>query len=222
MNSTPTHARILIDAMDARLARVRVALPGRVEAYDPSSQQAEVQPLIMDGDEDPDNGGARVARQLPKLLSVPIQFPGSGKFRITWPVNPGDTVLLVFTSSAIDYWLAVGGMVDPADDRNHDISDAVAIPGLFDFAHVPTQAPTTAMTFHASSGLLGGPTANQSIIRGEAFMSALDTLITSIQSAINSITTVSGGTAAATAIGVAKGVFDSAAATFKSSAWKVA
>lgn len=191
-NPTPSHAGILAAAMDRRLARVRVALPGRVEAYDPNTQQAEVQPLIMDGDPDPDNDGSRRAIPVAKLVSVPIVFPGSGKFRITWPVNNGDTVLLVFSSSAIDYWLAVGGMVDPADDRRHDISDAVAIPGLFDFAHVPTTAPTNAMTLHASALQLGGPDAVDPVIR----RSDLSAMISIFNAHIHPLST---GTSSATA-----------------------
>lgn len=214
-NPTPTHAGIIANAMDKRLARVRVALPGRVEAYDSSSGAVEVQPLIQDGEPDPDNNGERATRRLPKLLGVPVMFPGSGSYRITWPVNVGDTVLLVFSSSSLEYWLAVGGEVDPADDRRHDISDAVAIPGLFDFAHIPTLTPTNAMVVHAGNLLLGGPTATQTLFRGEAFMTAFHTLITAIGVAAATPTSATAG------INTALAAFETAAPTFKTTGIKV-
>lgn len=220
-NPTPTHADLIARGIAKRVNDIQVALPGRVEAYNALTQQAEVQPLLQDAYNDSDNDGERTVIRRPKITSVPVCFPGSGAFRITWPVNPGDTVLLVFSSSSLDTWLAVGGEVDPGDDRHHNISDAMAIPGLFDFAHVPTQAPTNAMVFHASSGLFGGPSSAQSIIRGDAFMSALDTFLSSMITAINGITSASPGSIAAAAITTAKGVFDTAATTYKSSTWKV-
>ena len=220
MNPTPTHANIIATAIANRLESVRVALPGRIEAYDAATQQAEVQPLIQDGDSDPDDGDARVARRIPKLLSVPVLFPGSGAYRITWPINPGDQCLLVFSSSSLEYWLSVGGEVDPGDDRHHDISDAIAIPGLHDFAHVPTPAPTNSMTMHASSILLGGPNAAQSMIRGDSFMSSLSTLLVALNTFAATCTTVPAGSPATT-LANAVTAFVNAAATFKSSAMKL-
>lgn len=220
-NPTPTHADLIARGIAKRVSAIQVALPGRVEAYDSLTQQAEVQPLLQDAFFDSDNDGERTVIRRPKITSVPVCFPGSGAFRITWPVNPGDTVLLVFSSSSLDAWLAVGGELDPGDDRHHDISDAVAIPGLFDFAHIPTQAPPTAMVIHASNLLIGGPNAAQSMIRGDAFMSALDTFLSSMITAISGITSVSPGSVAATAITTAKGIFDTAANTFKSTVIKV-
>lgn len=154
-NPTPSHATIYDRAFAKRSATLRVALPGRVESYDPATQKANVQPLIMESYAD-DLGDAQVER-LPVVTNVPICFPGAGPYRVTFPVAVGDTVLLVFCSSSIDRWLSRGGEVDPQDARHHDISDAVAIPGLFDFAHVPTEAPTDALVLHADMTKIGGP-----------------------------------------------------------------
>jgi hypothetical protein len=49
------------------------------------------------------------------------------------PLTRGDYVLLVFCERSIDAWLSIGGIVDPDDYRKFDLSDAVAIPGLFPF-----------------------------------------------------------------------------------------
>lgn len=45
-------------------------------------------------------------------------------------------------------------MVDPADDRRHAFSDAIAIPGLRDFAHALEDAPIDRATLGKDGGLL--------------------------------------------------------------------
>lgn len=162
-NPTPSHATIYDLAFQKRARGIRVALPGRVESYDAATQKANVQPLIME--EETDDIGDRVSNALPVVTDVPICFPGAGPWRLTFPVKKGDTVLLIFSSSSLDRWLVRGGMVDPADDRHHNISDAVAYPGLFDFAHVPTSAPTNAMVVHASALKLGADDATDPVAR---------------------------------------------------------
>ena len=213
-NPTPTHASIISAAISQTVSGVRVALPGRVESYDPSTQRATVQPLIMDGHIDEDD--ERQAERLPVVSDVPVMFPGSGAYRVTWPVTIGDTVLLVFSSSSLDLWLARGGEVDPQDDRRHNISDAVAILGLFDFAHVPTTAPPTGMVLHASALQLGGPTAVQPVIRGTSFMSAFAALMGSIAGAVGTSGTPAGATTSAATIVAAYATFVTAATGFLS------
>lgn len=109
------------------------ALPGRVQSFDPSKQSADIEPLVHDTWEGED--GTNQTGPLPVIPSVPVCFPGSGGWRVTFPVAKGDTGLLVFCSRSIDRWLSEGGSVDPQDDRTHDLSDAVFVPGLTDFGH---------------------------------------------------------------------------------------
>ena len=152
MSGRPSLSAVLNTAMRERLRAVRVALPARVESYDATTQQIVAQPLVMEGYID--ETGDRLADRLPAIAGVPVVFPGAGGFRVTFPIAIGDTVLLVFASSSIDRWLALGGEVDPADDRRHALSDAIAIPGLRDFAHALGNAPSSTM----SIGKDGGPT----------------------------------------------------------------
>jgi hypothetical protein len=87
-----------------------------------------------------DETGQRTAEPLPIVVDVPVLMPAAGGIRIRLPIQVGDAVLLVFASSSLDRWLLHGGVTDPGDDRRHDLSDAVALPGLFDFAHVKDAA----------------------------------------------------------------------------------
>jgi len=123
-----TLAEVIREAMDARLADVRVALPAQVVAFDPALQLVDVQPLLVnvlvaeDGE---------VPEPLPVIPGVPLMFPRAGGFFLTFPVIPGDTVLLVCNDRSIDEWRSLGTQSLPADLRMHSLSDAVAIPGLY-------------------------------------------------------------------------------------------
>jgi hypothetical protein len=124
----PTFAEAVEGRIERRLRAVRVALPGIVQSYDHETQRASVQPSIRDVFED--ESGALVSENLPIVNEVPVVFPGTGPFAITWPLEPGDEVLLVFSSSGLDRWLSKGGIIDPESDQRHALDDAVAIPGL--------------------------------------------------------------------------------------------
>lgn len=127
---SPTLAGLLDAAVQRGLAGLRVSVPARVERYDPATQAVDVKPLVRDFYEGED--GSTQSESLPVVTNVPVLFPGAGGFRVTFPVARGDVVLLVFADRSLDVWKSKGGEVDPADPRRHHLSDAVAIPGLFD------------------------------------------------------------------------------------------
>ncbi len=132
---TPTLAEVLRLAIRQAQGDLHVSLPGRIESYDASEQKADIKPLLMrplvaaDGTElDPEI--------LPKLMDVPIIFPrggaGTGSFFLSWPLEPGDLVHLIFVEKSIDQWLGKDGEdTAPLVFRMHDLSDAVAYPGLY-------------------------------------------------------------------------------------------
>jgi hypothetical protein len=130
---SPDNIEVLRRVLDVASSEMFVALPGKVEKYDPVLQKADVKPLIQkpfvfeDGDEDLD--------ELPVLTDVPVMFPRGGGYFLSLPIEPGDNVLLVFCDMSIDSFMVSTGGVDtnPVDLRTHDISDAVAIPGFYPF-----------------------------------------------------------------------------------------
>lgn len=197
MSLTPDLGTVIAGAIKAALKGVRVALPARVETYDASTQQVTVQPLVFEGFND--ETGKRQTERLPVIAGVPLVFPSAGGYRLTFPVAAGDTVLLVFSSSSIDRWLALGGEVDPIDDRRHNISDAIAIPGLRDFSHPLASAPTNCVSLGFDKGptievdpnqvRLGGPDASLAVV----VQSALDDFNTTLTNVINA-TSPSGAT----------------------------
>lgn len=165
------------------------ALPASVVSYDPATQRAEVKPQLKFTLRD-EFAGKEAIEDLPIICDVPIMFPRFGDFAMTMPVTAGDTVLLVFCDRSIDKWKTNGGNVDPIDLRAHDISDAVAIPGLYPKPEMLPSTLTTGMALGkigdttlqihigSSSINLGGPGAVEFVALATKTLTELQTLNT--------------------------------------------
>lgn len=102
---------------------IYTALPGRVVSFDPATQRATVKPLYkakFNGE----------AVEMPELVEVPVVMPRGGGFAFTFPIAAGDGVQLMFQSRNSDLWYNEGGEQEGFTARMHDLSDAVAMPGL--------------------------------------------------------------------------------------------
>ncbi|MCH9834140.1 hypothetical protein K0U83_00680 [bacterium] len=152
MTSRPSTLQDLLARFRSSIvADLHTSLPGEIVRYDSSTQKADVRPLVKE--RYTDESGSTQARDLPVIPAVPVKFPGGGGYRMTFPMDPGDAGLIVFCEASLDKWLVSGGTVDPADDRRHDLTDAVFIPGLRDFGHPLQSAPTDRATFGKDDGL---------------------------------------------------------------------
>jgi hypothetical protein len=109
------------------LKNIHTAMPAQVVSFDADRQTCSVQPALMRKKKDAE------AQPLPVLEDVPIVYPGSGGFWLTFPLVEGAFVLLVFSERALDAWLQGGGVADPAKKRMFSLSDAFAIPGVNPF-----------------------------------------------------------------------------------------
>jgi hypothetical protein len=148
----PTLETLLDLHREVLLEGVHVMMPGRIVSYDATLQKADVQPLVK-GRHFGEDGETLVVQPMPVVQGCPVVFCGRAGGRITWPVAVGDTCELRCSSVALARWLKSGGLVDPGDDRRHDLADAICQVGLHDFAHVPTDAPTDAVVIHVSGGV---------------------------------------------------------------------
>lgn len=74
--------------------------------------------------------------QLPPLIDVPVIFAQGGGFALTFPIQEGDEVLVIFAQRCIDNWWAQGGVQQQAEIRMYDISDGFAIPGICSLPNV--------------------------------------------------------------------------------------
>jgi len=114
-------------AIIQELTNVHTALPAQIVQYDYTKQKAQVQPVLS---KRYTNGEVQ---ELPLINNVPVIFPRAGGGSLTFPVVEGDTCLLVFIERSTDIWKSRGGIVAPTDPRKFDLSDPVAIMGLFPF-----------------------------------------------------------------------------------------
>lgn len=127
----------LPDAIAASIRRhlgeIHTCLPARVESYDHKKQRASVQPQIKKKYRD------GLVDDMPVIVDVPVIWPRSSNASLTFPVNKGDYVMLVFAERAIENFLTLGGLQEPGDRRKFDLTDAIAVPGLYPF-NVPSRS----------------------------------------------------------------------------------
>jgi len=171
-------------AVETALASARVMLPGRVVSYDAVKQSASIQLLLKESHLAEDD--TVTVEAVAELQDVPVRHIGGATGRITVPVVKGDTGMVIFASSSIARWKLIGGLIDPGDARKHHISDCVFEPGLHDFAHVPTTAPTDAIVTHGETRV-GGPVGTEKMLRAESYRTAEDALINAMTVAFNAI-----------------------------------
>jgi hypothetical protein len=117
--------RAVTELIESVLGNVHTCMPGRVESYSYAKQKATVTPLLKRAFVD----GSQLAYE--PIPDVPVVFPASGVASLTFPLNAGDTVLLVFAERSMEKWLPAGGAAETTVNRLHDLGDAIAIPGLF-------------------------------------------------------------------------------------------
>lgn len=101
------------------LSEVRVSLPAVVTRYDAATQTCAAQVSLTNED------GSRLA----VVEGVPVVWMGGGGAALTFPLEPGDPVILLFAERSLERWKAQGDYRPPNDPRRFDLSDAVAISG---------------------------------------------------------------------------------------------
>lgn len=180
---SPELETVLGVVIDQVLESFQIMMPGKVVSYDSTKQSASIQPLIQKAYID--ESDKRIPETLPQIHDVPVRHIGGSSGRITVPVVAGDYGMIIFSSLSIARWKLRGGIVDPGDDRRHDLNDCVFEPGLHDFAHVPTTAPTDAIVLHAGLGIkikLGGPSGTSPVVVETALARFCQALVNAIAS----------------------------------------
>jgi len=143
-------AEVIKSGINARLIDLHTALPGEVQSYNSTLQTVDVKVSI-----DRYINGKKVS--YPILQSVPVVFPRTGKYSISFPLESGDGVLLIFNERNLDNWYGVGSGQEPIDGRKFDINDAVAIPGLFPSLGVMIPPPQQAIEIRGDKLFIGDP-----------------------------------------------------------------
>lgn len=123
------------DGIEYHTRQMHTSIPGVVVTVRQSLHQmtVDVQPMVSFMTED----GESIDR--PVVLNVPIHFPTSKKSGMTFPVEPGDPVMLIYSMRNMDSWKRQDGTQSaiPTDNRKFDKKDCIAIPGVFPFSQSP-------------------------------------------------------------------------------------
>lgn len=129
-NRAPDVGTSLDAHFEAMASEIHTAIPARIEKYDAARQLADVKPTLIQVFADDE--GKDMPVEHPVLTDCPVAFPQGGGAFLSFPLKPGDTVLLVCAQRSLDAWLETDGKtpIDPGDYRRHHISDAVVYPGL--------------------------------------------------------------------------------------------
>jgi hypothetical protein len=110
--------KVLRESFESYMRGVHVAIPATVISFDAKNQTAKINIDILEqiGEEN---------KSIATLEDVPFAFARSGGFVITFPVNIGDKVQLLFQHRSIDKWL-IDGERNSKDLRTHNINDSIA------------------------------------------------------------------------------------------------
>lgn len=143
-------AEVLVSERKKINEKLRVAMPGIIQSFNPDTVTAVVQPAIRYIERD--NDGNKSTSDYPLLVDVPVVFPRGSGCTLTFPVKEGDECLVIFADRCIDFWWQSGGVQEPVDSRMHDLSDAFAIPGPQSQANKISGISTTATQLRTDDG----------------------------------------------------------------------
>lgn len=111
-------------SFQAQMNNVYTAIPCVVVSVAGASK-VNIQPSVNQKMKD---GGVK---ERPVILEVPISFPVSKGGGMTFPINPGDTGMAIFSMRSIEAWKSGDGYPStPLNFAKMDKNDAMFIPGI--------------------------------------------------------------------------------------------
>jgi hypothetical protein len=130
-SETPDLGELLAEVVAFTKGTMHTCIPAQIITYNFALQTATVKPTVSGRFQNPDTKSL-LPFPLPPIANVPVWFPKGqgGLSSYTWPLVPGDNVILVIADRSIDEWKSTGAPESvPADVRRFDLSDAIAFPG---------------------------------------------------------------------------------------------
>lgn len=116
-------AGAMLDVFDSLMRQMMFCLPGKVLAFNPDDQTAQIQCGLQRN-----AGGAGIT--IPTIDAVPVHFPGDNDYHFWHEIKPGCEGLIHFSQRSIDEWRDRGGPTLPADKRAFSLQDAFFVPGF--------------------------------------------------------------------------------------------
>lgn len=122
--------QIIETAISSVLSDRHTAMPGIIDSFDAAKQTATVRPALKQPYLPDSQIGDPEWMEIKLLVDVPVVFPATANYALTFPVAQGDECLLIFSERPIDVWQTKGDVQEFDDMRTQDYSDAIAIIGL--------------------------------------------------------------------------------------------
>lgn len=120
-----TDSELLDEVINQALLMTRTIMIAECVSFNDERNTVDVQPVLKRK-----FSNKAEASLAPVIRDVPVSFYGAGGVVVTYKPVAGDVCELHIVDRAIDAWKKLGGIVDPAKPRHHDMSDAVAYFGL--------------------------------------------------------------------------------------------
>ena len=132
---TPSLADVATGAAITVTAGVRVSRAGRVVAYDPDAQTADVQ--ILPSDVTTRTDGTLVVVPAPTVYGAPVAMPNGGDVSFTFGLEVGALVYVIYRDVSHDEFDQSQSteVYTPQDPRRWDPADVVVWP----YAHAPSR-----------------------------------------------------------------------------------
>ena len=186
-------ATVVRAGIEAAASEMHTATVAEIVTYNPATQRATVRVAVTKPLTDA--MGNVSYEDLGSIAEVPVLFPRTKNYSIVFPLDPGDTVLLVYMETSIGEWRQGSKLADPGDTGRHSNRYPVAIPGIF-----PDLSPALNTAPNPMNMVLGRETGTSKVIIAPtqiqlglgatvpiAMSSKTDAALAAIQSKLDSI-----------------------------------
>jgi hypothetical protein len=131
MTGTPSQLTHIRSQIEQRDLQMQTAFPAKVLSWTASTNTVKLEPQFLEVWRD---GESRMSEPIDRpedayIDNVPVLFPRSGTWSITFPIVNGSFGLVLCTKYSLDVWRKGNGkVVDPGDLRRFTMSGAVFFP----------------------------------------------------------------------------------------------
>lgn len=101
-----------------------------IQSFDPATQTVVATMNYLKSFENPNSSNGYFTMKYPIIVDCPVFILQGGGSGITFPIQAGDTCLILFNDREIDTWFSTGQVRAPGIQRFHSFSDGIALIGL--------------------------------------------------------------------------------------------
>jgi hypothetical protein len=100
---------------------------GTIEKFNPSEQTADITINFLRNIRGEETDSQQT---YPIIVRCPVVILSGGEGNITFPIEKGDTCIVLFCDRDIDGWFMTGQVSIPNSARTHDLNDGIALVGI--------------------------------------------------------------------------------------------